>query len=711
MKKIVSWTLFILAMAALLLLGGCSNTPDKVEDPLSAFGIDEVLPFPTVSPEPTATPAPTADVDNLPTTDVGQGWKADNTVSGETSIDTTDEDVFATPAPTARPRQTPRPNAQDGYERLSSDYEQLSSGDSGGAVRDLQNRLKALGYYTGTVDSKYGSGTTSAVKRFQSIMGYSETGVATPSLQEALFNKNAPRYEAPLRTPSPTKKPDPAPQYEQLSRGDTGSRVTRLQNRLRTLGYFSGKSDGDYGSATVTAVKHFQKALRLEQTGVATVALQKKLFSSSAPYYEAAPTPAPDGYEKLSKGSSGATVKKLQARLKALGYFGGTADGKFANSTVNAVKLFQRAVGEKESGVASAALQKKLYSKTAPFYEGDDPEEPDEYPVLSPGDTGAAVKKLQKRLKELGYFDGDIGGNYLAKTTEAVKRFQKAINVKETGTATTALQKKLFSSNAPKYKPDPKPDPDYVEISEGDTGAHVKRMQQRLADLGYYGGSVNGNFGPRTSDAVKQFEARYGKPKTGIASPALQKKLFSDDALPAEGEPEPEPGADYVKLKPGDSGTQVKKLQKRLKALGYFEGSIGGNYKKLTTDAVKRFQKALGFKQDGVATVELQMELFSDSAPVYEKSSSAPEPGSQSLKRGDTGDAVKALQNRLIELGYIKNEGDVKLGTFDKNTMLAVIDAQNARGQDSDGIADEAFLTYIYSDDAWTYALAEYEGG
>lgn len=37
------------------------------------------------------------------------------------------------------------------------------------------------------------------------------------------------------------------------------------------------------------------------------------------------------------------------------------------------------------------------------------------------------MKKLQRRLKQLGYFDGDIGGNYLTKTTKAVKEFQAAI--------------------------------------------------------------------------------------------------------------------------------------------------------------------------------------------------------------------------------------------------------------------------------------------
>ena len=43
--------------------------------------------------------------------------------------------------------------------------------------------------------------------------------------------------------------------------------------------------------------------------------------------------------------------------------------------------------------------------------------------------------------------------------------------------------------------------------------------------------------------------------------------------------------------------------------------------------------------------------------------------------------------------------------------MLAVIDAQNQRGYDSDGSADEEFLLYIYSEDVWDVVLAGYEGG
>ncbi len=699
-----------IVLAAALFMSGCSSTPDTVEDPLSAFGIDAVLPFATVAPEAivlTPTPAPTPDVDNLPTTDYGQSWKSDDTVTGEESLDDDDGWFDAVVPPSATPKPTPKPTAKP-----STGYERLASGDSGAAVKNLQNRLKKLGYYTGTVDGQYGSGTVTAVRKFQEMTGYNENGIASAELQKEIYSSNAPTYRAPVA-------PEPTAQYIQLSKGDSGSRVTRLQNRLRTLGYYTGTADGEYGSATVNAVKRFQSSIGLSTTGTATVALQQKLFSSSAPYYEEdedEPEVEPEGYVRLAQGSSGTRVKNLQSRLKTLGYYTGTADGAFGAGTARAVKLFQKALGQDTTGVATAALQRTLFSSSAPYYDGfeDEPEYEEEYILLSPGDSGTEVKKLQKRLKDLGYFDGEVLGNYLAKTTDAVKLFQKAIGVKQTGAATAALQKKLFSSTAPKYKPDVSPAPSgYSDLSEGDSGNSVMRLQERLTELGYYSGSINGNFGSKTSEAVARFEARYGKPKTGIATAALQKKLFADDALPnkqTDPTSAPTPSGEYQKLQKGDSGTNVKQLQRRLKELGYFEGAIGGNYQQLTTDAVKLFQAALGVKQNGVASIALQEILFSDDAPVYQKSVPTPAPYKK-LQRGDTGDAVLTLQQRLLELGYIRAESEVKPRTFDKNTMLAVIDAQNDRGYDSDGVADVDFLTYIYSDTAWDYALADYEGG
>jgi len=56
-------------------------------------------------------------------------------------------------------------------------------------------------------------------------------------------------------------------------------------------------------------------------------------------------------------------------------------------------------------------------------------------------------------------------------------------------------------------------------------------------------------------------------------------------------------------------------LQKRLKDLGYFTGSIGGNYKNLTTAAVKAFQKKVKLPQTGIADSETQMLLNASGAP------------------------------------------------------------------------------------------------
>lgn len=52
--------------------------------------------------------------------------------------------------------------------------------------------------------------------------------------------------------------------------------------------------------------------------------------------------------------------------------------------------------------------------------------------------------------------------------------------------------------------------------------------------------------------------------------------------------------------KPGDTGAQVKALQRALKALGYSVGTIDGQYGPTTKTAVASFQHAEGLTEDGV---------------------------------------------------------------------------------------------------------------
>ena len=69
-----------------------------------------------------------------------------------------------------------------------------------------------------------------------------------------------------------------APEYEELARGAKSSAVTRLQARLKELGYLEGSADGIFGEKTAAAMQAFQKANGLDQTGVATPEDQEKLF-------------------------------------------------------------------------------------------------------------------------------------------------------------------------------------------------------------------------------------------------------------------------------------------------------------------------------------------------------------------------------------------------------------------------------------------------
>jgi len=63
--------------------------------------------------------------------------------------------------------------------------------------------------------------------------------------------------------------------------------------------------------------------------------------------------------------------------------------------------------------------------------------------------------------------------------------------------------------------------------------------------------------------------------------------------------PKPVP-APTTNLKPGDTGPQVKVLQKALASLGYSPGKVDGVYGPSTKQAVVEFQKASGLTADGV---------------------------------------------------------------------------------------------------------------
>ena len=145
----------------------------------------------------------------------------------------------------------------------------LRRGSRGSEVTKLQNALKALGFYTMTVDGKYGRGTESAVKAYQKKNGLKADGIAGPATQGKLYGSTAASAETPSAPSGGSSSKTAVASSASLREGSTGEAVSALQEKLWYLGYFSGSVNGSFGKDTSEAVMAFQKAKRLTRDGIA----------------------------------------------------------------------------------------------------------------------------------------------------------------------------------------------------------------------------------------------------------------------------------------------------------------------------------------------------------------------------------------------------------------------------------------------------------
>ncbi len=166
-----------------------------------------------------------------------------------------------------------------------------------------------------------------------------------------------------------------------------------------------------------------------------------------------------------------------------------------------------------------------------------DPSAPTAEPVMRSGATGEAVTQLQNRLKELGYYTGTVDGQFGPGTKSAVTQFQQRNELQPDGVVGPDTNAVLYSDSA---KPAVTPEPTVVSTPIADTTS-TAAVQQRLKDLGYYKGAVDGLSGPGTKSAVTLFQKQHELKADGIYGPATAAVLFSDKAHPVQTTPTPDP--------------------------------------------------------------------------------------------------------------------------------------------------------------------------
>ncbi|HEY9835168.1 MAG TPA: peptidoglycan-binding protein, partial [Stenomitos sp.] len=243
----------------------------------------------------------------------------------------------------------------------------------------------------------------------------------------------------------------------------------------------------------------------------------------------------------IQLGDRNPQVTFIQNRLQQLGYLDRSADGIFDQATQDAVIRFQRDKRLNPDGVVGAQTESALFaeferrtdisSRTFSISNRYDR-------VLKQGDRGADVTAVQRRLRELGYFNGQLTGYFGRATKEAVSRFQQAYLIQPDGIVGSETQSALFGSataTSPFFQNDalslPPPPPllgnsasgRFSPISSapvlrlGDRGPEVTNLQQELRQRGFNPGRVDGVYGSQTQEAVRQFQSTRDLFADGIA--------------------------------------------------------------------------------------------------------------------------------------------------------------------------------------------------
>ena len=159
----------------------------------------------------------------------------------------------------------------------------------------------------------------------------------------------------------------------------------------------------------------------------------------------------------------------------------------------------------------------------------------------------------------------------------------------------------------------------------------------------------------------------------------------------------PQKQKDQKNISEGSRGAEVWAVQRRLQARGFDPGAVDSIFGTKTTQAVKAFQKSLGFSVTGIvddATWTALAKPSFASRPTIQRTASIREknkpvrqiPQKKILDTGDRGAEVKNLQVSLEKIGF--NPGPID-GIFGTKTTVAVKAFQKSQGINPDGIVNQ----------------------
>ena len=231
-------------------------------------------------------------------------------------------------------------------------------------------------------------------------------------------------------------------------------------------------------------------------------------------------------------------------------------------------------------------------------------------PNLRNGSRGESVSELQAALKLLGFYSGEVNGNYNQPTASAVSNFQRAAGLNPDGIVGNTTWQKLFPNQPVRVSTTPstsrnirvntiKPEPRPANPPVNTASTPKKLVQKQTSSTQIQQTSVTTGNSTSQTTRIRQTSRTTGNSRsqtTRVRQTSRSNQVFGTSRNPslqytARGLPI---------LRYGVKGSEVVTLQTRLKKLGFLEGDVDGDFQDQTLAAVKAFQKRYGLEDDGV---------------------------------------------------------------------------------------------------------------
>jgi peptidoglycan hydrolase-like protein with peptidoglycan-binding domain len=294
----------------------------------------------------------------------------------------------------------------------------------------------------------------------------------------------------------------------------------------------------------------------------------------------------------LKAGSQGEAVTELQAALKLLGFYNGTVDGKYGDTTVVAVSSFKESAGLKPDGVVDTSTWRILFPSQGNISTTTASSLP--APTTSTTSTISTTSTTSNRFpipNQNAQSSANLPRPLVVSNSELRNSLPKpnnSINTKNPQQIETVRTTSVIRTSTTN-------NPQQSSKRSQSTSAQNRVSASTNTRTSATSRSGRSNSSTSTSTRTATTSNRSGRSTTSTTTRS-----------PRVSQDQQKTGIQYTAvgfpiLRLGMRGDEVYELQRRLQRFGYLKNDPDGNFGASTETAVKALQERFGLEADGVA--------------------------------------------------------------------------------------------------------------